>query len=131
MALRPPRRTTGARSQSLAEDTFATDVRDADTNVLLNNPATVPPIVKGTAQYFYYSKHAERVYASQPGRVTIRWLTRNPEGTPSALRSKEETFAVSNTSLKPVRTIYLDGAQLRRPARAGAGQSHRHGEPHL
>jgi len=65
---------------------------------------------------YYYSPHSEKVYASQPGRVTLTWVTVSPvSGT--AYGSRLETFAVSSSTLKKIRTIYwtegnFDGPQV-------------------
>jgi hypothetical protein len=59
---------------------------------------------------YYYSPHAERVFASQAGRVTITWVSRVP--VPIAgdatlkFRFRTESFAVSSSTTKPARTIY-------------------------
>jgi len=84
----------------LAGETFSGNVLDTPTG---SNLGTTP-ITAGTEQRLYWSKHAERVFANQPGRVTIRWVTRAPEA--GSLRSREETFAVSATAIRPVRTIF-------------------------
>ncbi len=85
-------------------ETFAHPEGAADAN---------PPVTVGTPRNYYYSPHAERVFASQPGRVTITWVTRVPvaigaSGTDAQLRYRyrEETFAVSGATLRPTRTIY-------------------------
>jgi hypothetical protein len=77
------------------------------------DPDLAPPVPLGTPRNYYYSPHAERVFASQSGRVTIKWVTRVPiaigtEGTDAQLRYRyrDETFSVSGSSLKPTRTIY-------------------------
>lgn len=58
---------------------------------------------------FYYSPHAEKVYASQPGRVSITWVSLVKES--GSYQFKEETFAVANSTSKPVRTIFwTDGS---------------------
>ena len=57
------------------------------------------------ATSYYYSPHAERVLASQPGRVEITWVTSAPISG-SAYGIKSETFAVSSTTLLPVRSIF-------------------------
>ena len=69
-----------------------------------------PPVPADTVPTFYYSPHAERVFASQGGRVTITWVTRQPETTPDdprpRYRYREEIFSVSSATQKPVRPIY-------------------------
>ena len=59
---------------------------------------------------FYYSPHAQKVFASNAGRVTMTWVTGVPVamGTDSALlyRYKEEIFSVSSGSSLPIRKIF-------------------------
>lgn len=59
----------------------------------------IPPLT------YYYSPHAEQVFASQPGRVSITWMSRVPV---NGLNHEviTETFAVSSTTQSPIRTIY-------------------------
>ncbi|MFN0127081.1 MAG: hypothetical protein ACKV19_10410, partial [Verrucomicrobiales bacterium] len=59
---------------------------------------TARPITPATP--FYYSKHAEKVFAAQPGQVTITWVTVGLN------LKRQETFIVSGTTQRPVRTIY-------------------------
>jgi hypothetical protein len=56
------------------------------------------PITPATP--FYYSRHAEKVFASQPGQVTMTWVTVNLD------QKRQEAFIVSGTTQKPIRTIY-------------------------
>jgi hypothetical protein len=65
--------------------------------------ATSVPVTPPTS--FYYSPHAEKVFASQPGRVTVVWVSLVPNAA-GAYESMLETFSVSATTAKPVRTIY-------------------------
>ncbi|MDB6076274.1 MAG: hypothetical protein JWO82_21, partial [Akkermansiaceae bacterium] len=64
---------------------------------------TAVPITPATS--YYYSPHAERVFASQAGRVTITWITRAPDSSGNYFL-KTEDFAVSSNTTAPVRTIY-------------------------
>ncbi len=78
--------------------------------------AQVTPLpLPASAHSYYYSPHAGRVFAHQPGRVTIMWVTQAPVGPggttdagdlPKEFRFKEETFSVSSGTARPVRTIY-------------------------
>jgi hypothetical protein len=59
---------------------------------------------------YYYSPHAGRVFASQPGPVEVTWVTRGPvvvngESTPRFVFYRE-SFAVTAAVKKPVRTLY-------------------------
>jgi hypothetical protein len=53
---------------------------------------------------YYYSPHAEKVYASQPGRVQITWVTL--AATAGVYGLTTETFSVSSNTAAKVRTIY-------------------------
>ncbi len=60
---------------------------------------------------FYFSPHAERVFATQAGRVAITWVTRVPVTSPAEpstakYRFRDQSFSVSSTTAKPARTIY-------------------------
>jgi hypothetical protein len=65
----------------------------------------ITPVAITPTTTFYYSPHAEKVYASQAGRVTITWVTRVPDGNGNYF-SKNEDFAVSSNTALPIRTIY-------------------------
>lgn len=71
---------------------------------------------------YYFSPHANKVFASQPGRVTVTWVSAAPdtsapgEVTPT-FKFRRETFAVSSASKSPARTIFwtekgFDGPQV-------------------
>lgn len=63
------------------------------------------------AEPYYYSKHANRVFATQPGRVTVTWVSLLPdtslpgESTPTH-KFRQETFSVSSGTRVPVRTMF-------------------------
>lgn len=71
-------------------------------NTSIGNTTAVP-ITPATS--YYYSPHAEKVFASQAGRVTITWVTRVPDASGNQF-IKTEDFAVSSNTTLPVRTIY-------------------------
>jgi hypothetical protein len=72
----------------------------ANRTITSSTAVTVTP-----AMSYYYSPHAEKVYASQPGRVQITWVTQAATaGTTYGLTT--ETFSVSSNSAAKVRTIY-------------------------
>jgi len=84
-----------------------------------NDPAPAP------AHSFYYSPHAGKVFAHQPGRVTVMWVTQAPVGqggttgvgdNPKLFRFKEESFSVSSGTSRPVRTIYWTERTFNGPA---------------
>lgn len=72
----------------------------ANTTITSSTPASITP-----ATTFYYSVHAEKTYASQPGRVAITWVTRVPNGSGN-YEIKAEDFAVSSNTSRTVRTIF-------------------------
>lgn len=57
-------------------------------------------------QPYYFSPHANRVFATQPGQVTITWVSAVPDGTPATYKFRSETFSVSSSTRNPVRTIF-------------------------
>ena len=56
------------------------------------------------ATSYHYSPHAERVFAHQPGRVEIKWVSRLPDE--GIYKIKDEIFAVSSNTVRPIRTIF-------------------------
>ena len=73
---------------------------NANVNISGSTPVTITPALS-----YYYSRHAEKVFATQPGRVSVIWVSRVPtNGTNHSV--KTETFAVSSNTSKPARTIY-------------------------
>ncbi len=101
------------------------------TTLTLSGPANAN-ITASTAkdflpyQPYYYSPHADKVYASQTGRVTVTWVSAVPdtsaagEFTPT-YKFRRETFAVSSASQVEPRVIYwtektFDGPLVRIPA---------------
>lgn len=73
---------------------------NASTNISVSSPVTVTP-----ATQYYYSPHSEKVYASQPGGVSITWVSRQPNDSRNYELLTEE-FAVSSTTLLTVRKIF-------------------------
>ena len=61
-------------------------------------------VVVTPATSYYYSPHAEKVYASQPGLVQITWVTLVATG--GVYGTLNETFAVSSNTVSKVRKIY-------------------------
>ncbi len=75
---------------------------DANETISSNSVRKVTP-----ATPYYYSRHADKVYASEPAQVTIKWVRRSLPGSPTLANStKDETFFVSGSTRNPVRTIY-------------------------
>jgi len=92
----------------------------ADANISASTTKTYQPY-----QPYYYSPHADKVFASQTGRVTITWVSVLPdtsaagESTPT-YKFRRETFAVSSASQATPRVIYwtektFDGPMVRIP----------------
>ena len=72
-------------------------------------------------QPYYFSPHADRVFASQPGRVSITWVSAVPdtsalgESIPS-YKFRRETFAVSSSSRLPARSLFWTEKGFSSPA---------------
>lgn len=67
----------------------------------------LPVLMAGQYESFYYSPHAERVFASGSGSVSIWWVSFSPEGAGNgAWKFRKETFNVSGDTTGPVRKIY-------------------------
>jgi hypothetical protein len=64
----------------------------------------------GTAASVYYSPHAEKVFASQAGRVAITWVTAAPQNVPGTAVQRylfrQEVFNVSSASALRPRVMY-------------------------
>jgi len=92
----------------------------ANANIAASTSKTFLPY-----QPYYYSPHAQKVYASQTGRVTVTWVSAVPdtsapgESTPT-YKFRRETFAVSSAAQTEPRVIYwtektFDGPMVRIP----------------
>ncbi len=83
--------------------------------------APLPALAPGAFEAFYYSIHADRVFASQAGTVEIWWVSASPEGAGSgAWQFRKETFNVSGAATGAVRKIYwteksFDGPRVNFP----------------
>ncbi len=86
---------------------------------------TDTPLAANVVRAFYYSRHAEKSFATQAGRVSVTWVTRVPVAIAGdanlRYRYKVEDFTVSSASQKPARTIYwtersFDGPVVNVPA---------------
>jgi hypothetical protein len=64
----------------------------------------LPALVTGEYESFYYSPHADRVFASQAGAVAIWWVSAAPIN--GAWQFRKETFNTSGATSVPVRKIY-------------------------
>ena len=79
----------------------------------------LPALQAGGYERFYYSPHADRVYASQAGVVEIWWVSASQIA--GSWRFRKETFNVSGASRVPVRKIYwtekaFDGPRVTIPS---------------
>jgi len=62
-------------------------------------------------ELYYYSPHADKVFATQPGRVTITWVSNTPDTSApgesvATYKFKTEVFSVASAPSVPQRTIY-------------------------
>ncbi|MFH1499321.1 MAG: hypothetical protein ABII82_16030, partial [Verrucomicrobiota bacterium] len=65
----------------------------------------VPALAPGVYETFYYSPHANAVFACQPGQVQLWWRSSLPDGSGNYILV-QETFAVSSATTSAVRTLY-------------------------
>ncbi|MCX8497012.1 MAG: hypothetical protein ORN51_12595 [Akkermansiaceae bacterium] len=84
-----------------SDSTLVTLGGDANQTISSSTGTSVP--VTPPLSY-YYSPHADAVYASQPGRVSIIWVSLVQES--GSYKFKEETFSVATSTSKPVRKIF-------------------------
>jgi hypothetical protein len=85
----------------------------ANQTITATTAVTVTPALS-----YYYSPHAEKVYASQPGRVQITWVTL--AATAGSYGTTTETFSVSSNTATKVRKIYWTEESFRGPSVAVA-----------
>ena len=71
----------------------------ANTNITSSVASTITPALN-----YYYSPHAEKCFASQPGQVSVSWVSNVASG--GFYEIMTEVFSVSSTTSKPIRTIY-------------------------
>jgi len=62
-------------------------------------------------ELYYYSAHADKVFATQPGRVTITWVSNLPDTSAAGesaptYKFKTEVFSVASAPTVPQRSIY-------------------------
>lgn len=104
--------------------TAVTLAGNANANINSSTPSTLTP-----ATSYYYSVHAEKVFASQPGRVAITWVS-NAVDANGVYQIKSEDFAVSSTTGAdlPVRTIYWTEGRFDGPLAWIRRRAHHHSE---
>ena len=73
------------------------------------------PLPANVRLSYYYSPHAHRVFASQPGNVTLKWVSRAPAGN-GRYQFRDETFSVSASTRLPVRPLYWTERAFSAPA---------------
>ncbi len=107
----PP--TTQAGNSTAAADALYWRIQPvAPGEVFGSDPTQVP--ANATLAY-YYSPHAEKVFATQAGRVSITWVTRLPISG-NTYGYKTEVFSVSGATPRPTRTIYWTERSFTGPA---------------
>jgi hypothetical protein len=105
----PPGLTVGAtllgREVQLINGITLTLSGPANANIAASTSQTFLPY-----QPYYYSPHADKVYASQTGRVTVTWVSAVPDtlagGSNPTYKFRSETFAVSSAAQVEPRVIY-------------------------
>ena len=70
------------------------------------SPLAVSSLAVGTPTDYYYSPHANAVFASGAGVVSVTWVSQFPDTSTNTYIFYNEKFAVSSASKTPVRNIY-------------------------
>ena len=78
----------------------------ADTTITTSTAKSFTPVLS-----YYFSPHANKVFAAQPGRVSITWVssvpdTSAPSESVATYKFRTEIFSVSSASQQAPRTIY-------------------------
>lgn len=105
----PPALTTGAtllgREVHMINGTTLTLSGEANANTVSDTSTSYLPY-----QPYYYSRHADKVFATQTGRVSVTWVSNVPDtthsGTTPTYKFRRETFAVSSASQVAPRVIF-------------------------
>ncbi len=78
-------------------DATASDLDGVATSTI---GSTFRTVTIGLNPQFYWSKHAGKVYASQPGTIVIKWRES------ATVTSRSETYVIASSPAQPERTIY-------------------------
>jgi hypothetical protein len=70
-------------------------------------------IPAGTVPSYYFSPHAQRAFATQPGFATVTWVSRLPEG--GRFQFKTEIFSVSASTRAKVKPMYWTEGSFNAP----------------
>ena len=73
------------------------------------------PIPANTTLSYYYSPHARQVFASQPGNVTVKWVSRAVNGS-GRFEFRNESFSVSQSTRVPVKQMFWTEGAFKGPA---------------
>jgi len=78
----------------------------------------IPALGQNEYQRFYYSEHADKVFAVQPGQVTLTWVSTRPVtvGNSTAYDFKTESFGVTSSTKVPVRQMFWTEKAFKAPA---------------
>ncbi len=116
----PPTLTSGARllgaEVGSLSGTTVTLLTGANQAISASTAVTFLPY-----QPFYYSPHADRVFATQPGQVTITWVsavpdTTRPGDTTPTFKFRTEVFSVGSGTVHPVRPLFWTEKSFNTPA---------------
>jgi hypothetical protein len=133
----PPNR-DDAGAELAADSTYwrAEPVKPGETFVHVDGPQdSGPHIAANTTLNYYFSPHAERVLASQFGRVAITWVSRVPVASGADTRLRYRFPRRDLRRLRRRRETHphdlLDRKKFQRPHRQRARRQHRGRESHL
>ncbi|MFT7303147.1 MAG: hypothetical protein ACI8UZ_001985, partial [Akkermansiaceae bacterium] len=74
----------------------------------------VTPVDTNFNERYYYSPHAERIYASQTGNITLTWVTAVPDPAGN-FRTKEQSYTVGFGTFLNTREIYWTEVDFKAP----------------
>ena len=93
----------------------------AATDYHTGEAATIAALSGTTLPSYYYSPHAQKVFANTPGTVEITWRSSVPDAATNSYIFYKERFAVSSATTTPVRNLYwtersFNGPQVEIPS---------------
>ncbi|HBJ84410.1 MAG TPA: hypothetical protein DDZ88_11175 [Verrucomicrobiales bacterium] len=93
-----------ARPGEVFANPDTTPVTELGSGDVFGGGQPVAALAPGDFEDFYYSPHADRVFASQPGAVTLYWVASLPED--GKYKIRRESFTVSSASQGELRAMY-------------------------
>ncbi|MEO0018491.1 MAG: hypothetical protein RLZZ522_1774, partial [Verrucomicrobiota bacterium] len=107
-------KTTVLTNNTTGEKSFPAPVEattaDSDGTTVTTNGDTTTTVTVGPNPKFYWSKHAQKVYATQPGTITVKWRE-----TATTAKDITSTYVIATAPDQEERTIYWTENGFRGP----------------